>query len=280
MALSERTPQPGTVRKLSKPLLQTSVVLLGLSMDLGQMLRVGRDGFLVAALTIGAVLLAGHLLGRWLGVAPRVSALLSAGTAICGGSAIAAVGGAIAATQAEMAVAMGTVFLLNGIALYLFPVLGHALALNPDQFGAWAGIAIHDISSVVGAAASYSESSLDVATAVKLSRTLWILPIAAAFAAFWREPSSGDSPKSKPAFPWFIAGFLAASLAGTTLAFVHSLAPSATILAKAGMRLTLFLIGAGVCRKTLREVGWRPLAQGVILWLILSALSLVATWAL
>lgn len=276
LGLTGLNPFIARTKTLSKPLLQVSVVLLGTGMDLGNLLRAGREGFLLAAVTIFTVLVLGRQLGRMLGIHPRASALISAGTAICGGSAIAAVGSAIAATQAEMTVALGTIFMLNGVALYLFPPLGMALGLTPQQFGAWSGIAIHDISSVVGAAASFPGNALEIATAVKLSRTLWILPLAAGFAWVWRHERPEDASPSagKAPVPWFIVGFLLASLAGTFLTPVHAMAPWVVGCAQAGMRLTLFFIGAGVCRKTLKTVGWRPLVQGVILWVVISLLSL------
>src|SRR6516162_1490234 len=176
-ALFFGAPFPSHGPRLSKTLLQVCVVLLGFSMNLPVVLRAGLNGSLFAVATIGTTLVLGFWLGGRLALNSKTSALISAGTAICGGSAIAAVGSVIAVTEAEIAVAIGTVFLLNAAALYLFPLAGHALHLSQTEFGLWAGVAIHDISSVVGAAMSYGSGSLETATAVKLSRTLWIAPL-------------------------------------------------------------------------------------------------------
>jgi len=280
LALTLGNPFPGECAKLSKPLLQASVVALGFGMDLSLLLRAGRDGFFLGALTIGLTLLLGRWLGRRLVISPSTSALISAGTAICGGSAIAAVGSAIGAAGSEMAVGMGTIFLLNGVALYLFPVLGHLLHLSSEAFGTWAGIAIHDVSSVVGAASTYSPRALEVATAVKLSRALWIVPVSLGFASFWHRGNESESkPKAKIQIPWFILGFVLASLARTLSPLVMSAAPTMVALAHAGMNVTLFLIGAGLSRSTLRSVGIRPLAQGIVLWLAIGSGSLLAILA-
>lgn len=281
LALALEHPAADLGKRAAKLLLQACVVLLGFGMNLAQVLRTGRDGLLVAAGTITGTLLLGWLAGRWLRVHPQTSVLISAGTAICGGSAIAAVGAVTAAGQAEMTVAMGTVFLLNAVALYLFPVLGHALHLTGAQFGMWAGIAIHDVSSVVGAATAYGAGSLPVATAVKLARALWIVPVAAGAALLFRapkEPAAANALSEKPAprkaqIPWFIGLFLLA--AAVRSALPGAIAPSLAHLGTVGLTVTLFLIGAGISRKTLQAVGWKPLAQGALLWLCISAASLL-----
>ena len=180
LALTVGNPWPAVTRRVSKPLLQTSVVLLGFGTNLVAVLAAARHGLLIAATTIAFTFLLGAGLRRLLRLHPSTATLLSAGTAICGGSAIAAVAVATAAAEADMSVAFGTVFLLNAIALFLFPPLGHALGLSQAQFGTWAGIAIHDVSSVVAAASSYGPEALQTATVVKLSRTLWIVPVALA----------------------------------------------------------------------------------------------------
>lgn len=274
LALTVGNPYSEKLNPWSKTLLQCCVVGLGFGMDLGSLLRAGREGFVLAAITIGLVLVLGRWSGKLLGIGDKPSALISSGTAICGGSAIAAVGGAIGAAQSEMAVALGTTFLLNGVALYLFPPLGHALGLTAEQFGTWAGIAIHDVSSVVGAAAAYGSESLDVATAVKLSRTLWIFPIAFGFAKLLGANKEGKA--KSPPIPWFLFGFIAASVARTIFDPVVAVAPTAVMVSKAGMRLTLFLIGLGVSKKTLSTVGPRPLTQGVFLWVVIAVVSLSA----
>ncbi len=274
IALAFETPFPLLLKRWSKPLLQLSVVLLGFGMNLGAIAQAARHGFWLSALTIAVSFSLGALLRRLLKLPTSTSTLLSAGTAICGGSAIAAVALAIGAAQAEISVALGTVFLLNALALYLFPALGHLLALTPEQFGNWAGLAIHDISSVVGAASSYGTEALSTAMAVKLSRTLWIIPIALVAGLLTRRGGSARAPQ----VPWFIGLFLAASLLGS---FVPELAPALPALrycAKAGMAVTLLCIGAGLSAESLRRVGARPVLFGVILWLAIGSLSLVAIY--
>jgi uncharacterized integral membrane protein (TIGR00698 family) len=273
--------------KISKPvaryLIQVSVVLLGLRLPFDKLLDTGAGGLAFAAGTILGALALGWLLGRALRIDGKVAALVSSGTAICGGSAIAAVGSAIAATGAQMAVAMGTVFLLNGAALYLFPLIGHALNLSETQFGVWAGVAIHDVSSVVGASSSYhvtdphSAVAAETATVVKLSRVIWIVPIAAGAAWIWRGLGrAGAKPKSP--VPLFIIGFILASAARTFIDPVtraaDANADAIKYVASAGMTLALFLIGAGLSKKAIASVGWRPLAMGVILWAALAGASL------
>jgi uncharacterized integral membrane protein (TIGR00698 family) len=276
--------------RAAKVLLQGCVVMLGFGMDLPAMLRAGAGGSLFAAGTIGATLLLGYFVGRRLKVHPNASALISAGTAICGGSAIAAVGSVIAAAEGEIAVAMGTVFLLNAAALYLFPPLGHALHLSQTQFGTWAGVAIHDISSVVGASARYGLAALQTATAVKLSRTLWIVPVALAMAyaagarrrptvansQFGFGPGQASPPERRQVqVPWFIGLFLLASVARSFVPGVAAAAPMMSRVAIAGLTLTLFLIGAGLSAATLKAVGWKAMVQGLVLWVFISTASLV-----
>ncbi len=270
-------------KALSGHLLQICVVLLGFGMDLPVVLRAGANGAGFAALTIAATLALGWWLGKVLGILPKTSALISAGTAICGGSAIAAVGSVIGVAEGEITVAMGTVFILNAVALYLFPVLGHAMHMSQAQFGTWAGVAIHDISSVVGAASHYGLSALQTATAVKLSRALWIVPVAFGAAYAFRPRSAqtpGDghaaAPTGQPTvkIPWFVGFFLLASVARSCVPGVAAAAPTLSHLATVGLTLTLFLIGAGLSAKTLRTVGWRPMLQGVLLWVFISVASL------
>jgi len=257
----------------AKTLLQVSVVMLGFTMDLGLVLQAGRDGFLLAMASITGTLLLGALLGRVLGIDKVTSALVSAGTAICGGSAIAAVGAAIGAGSAEMAVAMGTVFLLNAIALYLFPILGHLLDLDPAAFGTWAGIAVHDVSSVVGAATAYDPDAVPVATAVKLSRALWIAPVALGAG---RLLAPAGSEGKGPPFPWFIGAFLLASAARTLIPALAPAGPWFGLFAKGGLGVVLVLIGAGVSFPALRAIGPRPLVQAVALWAFVALAGLLA----
>jgi uncharacterized integral membrane protein (TIGR00698 family) len=276
LALAVGNPFGNQSKIASKMLLQACVVLLGFGMDLGTVIRTGRGGFILAAGTIFTTLALGWGLGRVLKIAPRTSMLISAGTAICGGSAIAAVGSVIGGAEAEMTVALGTVFVLNAVALYLFPLLGHAMHLSQAQFGTWAGVAIHDVSSVVGAAAKYGLPALQVATAVKLSRALWIVPVSLGAAlAFRSGDTNADLQKSKLQIPWFIALFLLASVLRTLLPPVAATAPLLTAVAKTGLTLTLFLIGASLSWQTIRSVGWRPMLQGLGLWLFISAASLI-----
>ncbi len=254
-------------------LLQASVMLLGFGMDFMAVLRTGAHGLLFAAATILGTLTLGWLLARSLYIGRKTSLLISAGTAICGGSAIAAVGAAVDADQGEMSVAMGAVFLLNAVALYLFPVLGHLLQLAPAQFGTWAGVAIHDVSSVVGAASAYGGDALGIATVVKLSRVLWIVPLTLAAAWWFRRRGAAASGK-RPAPPWFIGGFLLASLLAGWVPSLAQWAPALTRVARMGFSFTLFCIGASLSREALKAVGWRPLLQAFLLWLFIGGVSL------
>lgn len=263
--------------KISGYLLRTGVVLLGFGMSLPLVLKVGTEGALMAAVTIAGTMALGFGLGRGLKVDPRTSTLISAGTAVCGGSAIAAMAAVIGAVEGEIAIALGTVFLLNAAALYLFPWLGQWLELAPDHFGLWAGVAIHDLSSVVGAASLYGEDALQVATAVKLSRTLWIVPMAVVAAWWLRSRGQQGGVKVKP--PYFIALFLLASVARSYVPGVEAVAPSLVGAAKSILTAALFVIGAGISPAALRQVGWKPMIQGGVLWIFISAASLAGIWA-
>jgi len=254
-------------KKLSKFLLQASVVGLGFGMDLREVVRVGRSGFFYTALSITFAMGLGWLLGRALKVERTSSFLISAGTAICGGSAIAAVGPIADASEEEMAVSLGTVFVLNSIALLLFPLLGWALHMDQTQFGLWSALAIHDTSSVVGATAKFGALALAVGTTVKLARALWIVPVSIATAI-------AKKSKAKIQWPWFIGFFCLAALANTYLPALHAAYPILNKLGKTGLTVTLFLIGTGLSRETLKHVGVRPLAQGVLLWAIVALGSL------
>jgi uncharacterized integral membrane protein (TIGR00698 family) len=254
-------------RKLSKFLLQASVVGLGFGMNLHQVIHAGRSGFVYTLLGISFALLAGMGLGALLSV-PRVPAfLISTGTAICGGSAIAAVGPITQASDEEMAVALGTVFVLNSAALLIFPIIGAALKLTQMQFGLWAALAIHDTSSVVGAAAKYGAEALAIATTVKLARALWIAPVSLATAMV-------RGAKAKIQWPWFIALFCLAAVCNTYLPTGANAYALAVKVAKIGLTVTLFLIGSGISVATIKRVGHRPLLLGIILWLLVSVVSL------
>ena len=271
-------PYAEPTKKATKYLLQGSVVLLGFGMNLTAVVKAGKDGILFTIATIFGTLFLGYLLGKLLKVNAKTSTLISSGTAICGGSAIAAVAPAINADAEETSVSLGTVFILNSIALFIFPLIGHALGLTENQFGVWSAIAIHDTSSVVGAASKYGSEALAIATTVKLARALWIAPIALYFSYLYRDKTGGN--KLKVAIPWFIFLFLAATVFRTYAPgkMLPSLFDAIINLAKAGLTVTLFLIGASLSRETLKKVGFKPLLQGVILWLVISLVSLWAVW--
>ena len=254
-------------RKLSKFLLQVSVVALGFGMNLNQVLQVGRSGFICTAVSITAAMVIGFFLGKLIGVGRVASFLISTGTAICGGSAIAAVGPIANATDEEMAVSLGTVFVLNSIALLAFPAIGSALHLTQTQFGLWSALAIHDTSSVVGATAKFGAIALAVGTTVKLARALWIVPLALFTALATRS-------KARIQWPWFILFFCLAAVANTYMPLLKPLYPVFAHLGLTGLTVTLFLIGTGLSKATLRQVGIRPLLQGVLLWAIVGLASL------
>jgi uncharacterized integral membrane protein (TIGR00698 family) len=259
---------PAFTRIASKWFLQVSVVGLGFGMNLGEVLRAGRSGFLYTLIGISFAVLCGIFLGKILAVDGKPSLLISVGTAICGGSAIAAVGPVVDADEHDMAVSLGTVFILNAIALFIFPVIGHSVHLSQQQFGLWAALAIHDTSSVVGAAAKYGPLALGIATTVKLTRALWIVPVTLCVAAISKH-------KARIQVPWFIFFFLLAALLRSYSP--PGLIPVYGILlsgAKIGLAITLFLIGIALSREALSEVGLRPLVQGVILWMIVAAGSM------
>lgn len=275
LALSLGNPYPAESKKVSKVLLQAAVVLLGFSMDLQKVIDAGRSGLVFALVSISGVFLLGWAIQKLLKVRPLTSLLVSTGTAICGGSAIAAMSTVMEAPQEDVSVAVGTVFLLNAVALVLFPPLGHLLKLTPDQFGTWSGIAIHDVSSVVGAATAYGGGAVQTAVAVKLSRVLYLVPITIV-AALIRKRSSESSSNSAAPIPWFIALFLIASILSTYIPVIHSIGPTVKLVATAGFALSLFLIGGGITPKTLKSVGVRPLIQGVLLWAFISLAALFA----
>jgi uncharacterized integral membrane protein (TIGR00698 family) len=264
-------------RGIARTLLQSSVVALGFGMNLHEVLKAGRSGFIYTALGISFALLAGLALGKLLQVRGNSSFLITAGTAICGGSAIAAIGPILQADEEEMAVSLGTIFILNSIALLIFPPIGNALHLSQSQFGLWAALAIHDTSSVVGAATKYGPQALVIGTTVKLARALWIVPLALATAAIKRSRSrnsAGSTCDLRIQFPWFIAFFVLAAVINTYFAAFEHFAQWLFTLGRLGLTATLFLIGSGISRATLEEVGWRPLLLGVLLWLGVGLTSL------
>lgn len=274
LAVLVGNPYQAITRRLTQPLLSLALIGLGAGMDLRVVLTAGARGVGYTAASIAVCLLLGHLLARVLRV-PQVQALLvTVGTAICGGSAIAAVVPILRPKDHEVSVALGTVFLLNAAALLIFPPLGRALGLSESSFGLWSALAIHDTSSVVGAGTAYGPQALVVATTVKLARALWIIPLALALGAWTR--SRGAAPaEGKARRPWFILGFLAAAALVT---LVPALRPAGLLVARGARQvlvLTLLLIGSNLSREALRAVGPRPLAHGVLLWFLMGALTLV-----
>lgn len=255
--------------KATRWLLQISVVGLGFGMNLQSALKAGQQGILFTVVSITGTLLLGTLLGKWFRTEKKTSYLISAGTAICGGSAIAAVSPVIKAEEKQISVALGCVFVLNSVALFLFPVIGHYFNLSQTQFGLWCAIAIHDTSSVVGAAGKYGPQALEIATTVKLVRALWIIPVALLSAFIFKNKST------KISIPYFIGLFILAMAGNTYLPFIHSVGPYAVAIAKTGLTLTLFLIGCGLSGKTLSSIGFKPLMQAVLLWAAISVTALV-----
>jgi uncharacterized integral membrane protein (TIGR00698 family) len=282
LGLTLANPFESQSRTAARVLLQASVVALGFGMNLHEVLKAGRSGFIYTALGISFALIVGLTLGKLLRVRGNSSMLISSGTAICGGSAIAAIGPVLQANDEEMAVSLGTVFILNSVALLIFPAIGNFLHLSQSQFGLWAALAIHDTSSVVGAAAKYGPDSLVIATTVKLARALWIVPLALGIAAYKRSRnteaekrvSEGEPKGTRIAFPWFIVFFCFAAVANTYLPAPGHYTNFFFMMGRLGLTATLFLIGAGISRTTLKKVGWRPLLQGILLWVTVGLTSL------
>ena len=278
-ALSLGNPFPELSARLSRWLLQACVVGLGFGLSLAVVVAAGTAGLGYTVLGIMATLALGTAFGRWLRVEGETSFLITAGTSICGGSAIAAVGPAIGATAGSMSVALATVFVLNAVALYLFPPIGHLAGLTQEQFAIWAAVAIHDTSSVVGAAAVYGSRALEYATVLKLARALWVLPLALGAALYTRSARLRTDTEGGSAvrIPWFIGLFLLAALLRTLAPLqLASAFDGVAHAARTGLVLTLFLIGAGLSRETLRHVGPRPFVQGLLLWMTIAGLSLLA----
>lgn len=258
-------------KKVSKKLLQYSVVGLGFGMNLHASLASGKEGMMFTIISVVGTMVIGMFIGRKLLKMNRdTSYLISSGTAICGGSAIAAVGPVIKAKDSDMSVALATIFILNAIALFIFPVFGQWLGLNQQEFGTWAAIAIHDTSSVVGAGAAYGEEALQVATTIKLTRALWIIPLALATSFIFK----GDG--KKVSIPWFILWFIVAILLNTyVLDAVPEVGKAIAGLARKGLIITMFFIGASLSTDVLKSVGVKPLVQGVLLWLVISVAALL-----
>lgn len=257
-------------KNVSKKLLQYSVIGLGFGMNLQASLASGKEGMLFTIISVIGTLLIGMFIGyKILKLNRNTSYLISSGTAICGGSAIAAVGPIIKAKDTDMSMALATVFILNAIGLFLFPIMGHWLGLSQQEFGTWAATAIHDTSSVVGAGAAYGEEALQVATTIKLTRALWIIPLALVTSVIFR------SEGKKISVPWFILFFIVAMLINTyLLADYPEIGKFIAGIARKGLIITMFFIGASLSVDVIKSVGIRPLLQGILLWIIISAASL------
>ena len=263
------TPYPKLAKKASKYMLQISVVGLGFGMNLHESLQAGKEGMIFTIISVIGVMILGVFLGKLLNINRKNSYLISSGTAICGGSAIAAVAPVIDADDNDTSLALITIFVLNAIALFIFPVIGHALDLTQQQFGTWAAIAIHDTSSVVGAGAAYGHVALKVATTIKLTRALWIIPLAFASAFVFRTKGK------RATIPWFIILFVVAMLINTYLPLPQLLTENIVFISKKLLTVTLFLIGCGLSVSALKNVGIKPMLLGVILWVIISVTTLL-----
>lgn len=268
-AFNFKNPCPKFNKKTSKYLLQVAVVCLGFNMNLQESLRSGSEGMLFTIISVVGVMALGVLLGYWLHINRKTAYLISSGTAICGGSAIAAVGPVVKADENEMAVSLGVIFILNSIALFIFPPLGHLFGMGQEQFGTWAAIAIHDTSSVVGAGEIYGEVAMKTATLIKLTRALWIIPLAFFTMFLFRDKSS------KISIPWFIFIFVLAMLVNTYVALPQAFVDIMVWIARRGMVVTLFCIGASLSIASIKQVGIKPLVQAVTLWIVISITALV-----
>lgn len=276
LALISGQAYPKLTKKTSKYLLQASVVGLGFGMNLHESLASGKEGMLFTIVSVVVVMVIGFFVGKWLRVDRKTAYLISSGTAICGGSAIAAVAPVVKADDNQMSVSLGTIFVLNAIALFIFPPIGHWLGMTQEQFGEWAAIAIHDTSSVVGAGEAFDRSyfpdaegkALQIATLIKCTRALWIIPLALVTTLIFKEKNS------KIYIPWFIFLFVLAMVANTYIALPTQVTGSIVWLAKKGLTITLFLIGSGLSVDVLRSVGIKPMIQGILLWIVIALLSL------
>jgi len=267
IALTLKNPFVYHSKYYSKLLLKLSIVGLGFGTDINQVIEVGRSSFFITVFSITAILVVGQGMGYLIGVPKRTTTLISFGTAICGGSAIAAISPVIKANDDEIAVSMAAVFTLNALALFLFPPLGHLFELTQAQFGLWAALAIHDTSSVVGAATAYGAGAVAIATTVKLTRAIWIVPYCLAAGKITQSDE-------KTSIPLFIVGFVLAACLGTYLPEFDSLWHLSHEVAKQLLVVTLFLIGGCLSKEMLKDVGWKPLVFALILWAIVSSILL------
>ncbi len=269
LSLTIGVPYSKLTKKVSKYLLQISVVGLGFGMNLYQSLQAGKEGMIFTIISVIGVMILGAFLGKLLKINHKNSYLISSGTAICGGSAIAAVAPVIDADENDTSLALITIFVLNAVALFIFPPIGRALDLSQVQFGTWAAIAIHDTSSVVGAGAAYGDEALKVATTIKLTRALWIIPLAFVSAFVFRTKGR------KASIPYFIIWFVVAMLVNTYFTLPQIVTTNIVFIAKKLLTVTLFLIGCGLSISALKTVGVKPLLLGVILWVIISVVTLL-----
>lgn len=270
LAQTSGNPFAAVTPRITHWLLQLSIIGMGFGMNVHSALKTGKEGFLFTIAAITGTLLTGAILGKLLGIDKKTAHLISCGTAICGGSAIAAIAPVMKAGEKQVSAALGIIFLLNALALFIFPAVGHGLHLTQQQFGLWSAIAIHDTSSVIGAANKYGEEALQIATTVKLSRALWIIPVAFITTLLFKTDTGNIR------IPWFIAVFAGAMILNT---WVPQFQPTGLFLvksAKTGLSLTLFLIGTHLSREALRGIGRKPLIHGVILWILISAATLLA----
>lgn len=268
MALVLGNPFPLFSKKASKKALQVSVVGLGFGMNLFESLAAGKQGMLFTIASVVGVMCIGVLIGKWMKVNRKSAYLIATGTAICGGSAIAAVGPVIDADDDQMSMSLATIFILNAIALFVFPPIGRWIGLSQEQFGLWAAIAIHDTSSVVGAGAAYGEEALQIATTVKLTRALWIIPLALVSSLIFRAKGK------KVSVPWFILLFVLAMVLNTFLPIPSAATDLIVMLSRKLLCMTLFLIGCGLSLSSIKKVGARPLALGLLLWIVISISAL------
>lgn len=266
-AFTFENPFPKFNKKCSKYLLQASVVGYGFSMNLQESLKSGAEGMAFTVASVIGVMVIGVMLGYWLHIERKTAYLISSGTAICGGSAIAAVGPVVKANDHEMAVSLGVIFILNALALFIFPPLGRLAGMTETQFGTWAAIAIHDTSSVVGAGDAFGPKALEVATLIKLTRALWIIPLALVTMVIFRDKTA------KISIPWFIFLFILAMVINTYAGLPAEFGKTMAFWAKKGMVLTLFMIGASLSLKSIKAVGIKPLVLAVALWIVIGVSS-------
>jgi uncharacterized integral membrane protein (TIGR00698 family) len=256
--------------KATQWLLKVSIVGLGFGMNLHHAIQAGKEGFIFTLFSISLTLVSGLLIGRWLKVDQKTSFLISCGTAICGGSAIAAISPIIKSNEKQISIALGIIFILNSVALFIFPMIGHWFNMSQHQFGLWSAVAIHDTSSVVGASAKYGKEALQIATTVKLERTLWIIPVSFFVAAVFKNKEKTIK------IPYFIILFVLAMVFSTYLPNYQNIYAYIVTGAKSGLSLTLFLIGAGLNYATIKSVGKKPLFQGILIWILISIVAFLS----